>query len=197
MTVITVERTLYTFDDLPTEKAKRAALEWGRDVYFKGEWWDSVYDDFQQIAKIIGIDIYDDGRRSAIFFQKLFCQGQGASFRGFYSYAKGCRAGIRAHAPIDTRLHAIVDRLADVQRSAFYRLYANVEPIRDTTIHCEVYEARPEQADEVTGALRDLCDWLARQLADECLALGEDDHIGEWLTINEFTFDETGDRQDP
>jgi hypothetical protein len=54
----TTTRTLYQFDELPTEKAKDKARDWFREGMFNYGWWDHIYED----AKNIGLEItsFDD-----------------------------------------------------------------------------------------------------------------------------------------
>ena len=49
-----IETTVYRFDEL-ADAAKDKARAWYREGGFDYDWYDSVYEDFQQIAEILGI----------------------------------------------------------------------------------------------------------------------------------------------
>lgn len=45
--------TLYTYDELPTEKAKERARDWALEFALLDDWWECTYDD----AICIGLNI--------------------------------------------------------------------------------------------------------------------------------------------
>ena len=51
-----VETKVYTFDEL-SDEAKQKAIEHWREGYLDYDWWDAVYEDADQCAKILGINI--------------------------------------------------------------------------------------------------------------------------------------------
>ena len=107
-------------------------------------------------------------------------QGDGASFAGRYSYARG--AAMEPSAPTrrrTTELHRIADELQAVQRSNFPPV---AQPtIRQSGRYCHEYTMAIEverdsptwqpmtdgAEDSVIEALRDLARWLYRQLRSE------------------------------
>lgn len=119
------EKTEFTFDELD-DRAKEKA----RDAYRYSEhyphdsWWDSVYEDSDTIARMMGIEIkrrhqptYGGGIVSGpqIWFSGFSCQGDGACFEGNWSPVRDPLAALSAvmeHAPQDTRLHEIAFDLA-------------------------------------------------------------------------------------
>ena len=54
----TETRTVYQYDELPTEKAKDKAREWYCQASSSDEWWEQVYEDAKMVGiKITGFDI--------------------------------------------------------------------------------------------------------------------------------------------
>ena len=108
-----VETTVFTIDEL-SDAAKENARIWYRDQGLHDEWYDFLYEDFEAICGILGITLattpvrlYGGGNRDKpqIFWSGFSFQGDGASFAGYYSHARGAGRAIRAHAPQDTELH--------------------------------------------------------------------------------------------
>ena len=64
----------------------------------------------------------DAGKSPHLVFRGFASQGDGASFEGQYSHARGAARAIRAHAPKDEELHRIADELQAVQKRNFYQL---------------------------------------------------------------------------
>ena len=102
-----VESTVYTIEEL-SEAARERARAWYRETCLDCEWYDAVYEDFQAICGILGIvlrtspvRLYGGGTREKphLYFRGFSSQGDGASFEGSYSHARGAPKGIRAHAP--------------------------------------------------------------------------------------------------
>lgn len=119
------------------------------------EWWDSVYDDFINIAGILGFDVQD------IQFSGFWSQGDGASFTGNYAYKKGCVAAIIVYAPKDETLHAIARDIVTMQKPAFYRIEGPIYRQSHRYSHEKTIRA---ESDELTGIARQLCQWLYDQL---------------------------------
>jgi hypothetical protein len=208
-----VETLVYRLDELKAP-AKDKARAWYREIGFDHDWYDAVYDDFQQIAAILGlrfrttpVRLYGGGTRQmrCIWFRGFWSQGDGAAYEAWYSYAAHAPQLVRAHAPQDADLHRIADALQAVQRRNFYQLYA-VTSLRGHYCHArsmviEVTRDSPTgqemtgEADEVvTEALRDLADWLYRQLQQEYDFLTSDAAIDEVIRANDYSFTAEGRR---
>ena len=208
-----VKTTVYTIDEL-SGAAKENARIWYRDQGLHDEWYDFVYEDFGTICQILGVSLRTStvklvggGTRDRphIFFSCSSSQGDGASFEGVWSHARGSRKAIRAHASKDEELHRIADVLQDAQRRNFFQLHAT---IRQSSRHCHEYTmAIGVERDSPTGqpptdgaedavieALRDLARWLYRQLQSEYEHQTSDDAVDEILAINELTFTADGTR---
>lgn len=193
---------IYTFDEL-SESAKEKAREWYRDGALDYDWWDFIYEDADNVAKLLGIEISRKGSKGQtleIWFHGFYCQGDGSSFAGSYSYAKGAPIKIREHAPQDTELHRIADQLQALQRRHFYRLCAEITSYRDTSIRVEVYNSENRYADipdeqELTDLLNDFNAWIFRQLETEYEYLMSDETVDESIQANEYEFTEEGEIQ--
>ncbi len=69
----TIELKLYSFDEL-SDEAKEKAIERCSDFNIDYDWYQSIYDDFTEIAKNAGFDITN------IYFSGFYSQGDGAMF---------------------------------------------------------------------------------------------------------------------
>ena len=208
-----VETTVYTIDEL-SDAAKEAACAWYREAVLHDKWYDFVYEDFETICRIIGVmlattpvRLYGGETRDKpqVYWSSFSSQGDGASFSGRYSYARGAAKAIRAHAPQDAELHRIADELQEVQRRNFHQLHAS---IRQSGRYCHEYAMAIEvERDSPTGqpptdgaddtvieALRDLARWLYRQLRQEYEHQTSDETVDEIVQVNAWTFTAEGRR---
>ena len=208
-----IETTVYEIEELSAE-AKDKARNWYRDTGLHDDWYDCVYEDFETICGILGVTLqtspvrlYGGGVRQKphVFFRGFHSQGDGASFEGSWSYARGPVRAIRAHAPRDEELHRIADVLQDVQRRNFYQLHARIRQngryCHENTMTIEVERESPFQqpmTDDaeaaVVEALRDLARWLYRQLECEYTHFTSDEAVDETIAINMWTFTAAGER---
>ena len=206
-----IETTVYTIDEL-SDAAKENARIWYRQAGLHDEWYDFVYEDFEAICGIIGVTLgttpvrlYGGGTRDKpqIHFSGFHCQGDGASFAGRYSYARGATKAIRAHAPKDEELHRIAEELQAVQRRNFFQLHSTIRQsgryCHEYTMAIEVERDSPTwqpiadgAEDAVIEALRDLARWLFRQLRSEYEHQTSDDAVDEIVSVNEWTFTADG-----
>ena len=132
-------------------------------------------------------------------------QGDGASFEGTFSHAKGAARAIRTHAPKDEELHRIADELQAVQKRNFYQLGGSIRTrgsyCHEHSMAIEIERNSPTwqpmtdgAEDTVIEALRDLARWLYRQLEREYEYLTSDAAVDEAIAINGFTFTAEGRR---
>jgi hypothetical protein len=208
-----IATTVYRIHELP-EGAKDRARAWYREAGFDDHWYDAVYEDFQHIAEILGIRLKTrtthlvGGRTRqdpCIWFSGFWSQGDGACWEGTYSYRRSAAAELRAHAPKDQTLHRIAATLQAAQRQNFYQLGAEVTH-RGNYYHASTMAVSVSQdsatAVEITGdaetvvtdALRDLANWLYRQLEQEYEYLTSDEAVDETLVVGGYTFTEEGQR---
>ena len=207
------ETTVYRLDEL-SDDAKEKARAWYRQVGLDHDWFEFVYDDFERICAILGVNLktvpvrlYGGGTRQkpCIWFSGFWSQGDGACFEGRYSHAAGATRTIRDRAPKDNELHRIADVLQAVQRRNFYQLYATVTH-RDRYYHeysmaisverdSPTWQDMTADAEEtVIEALRDLARWLYRQLEREFDDLASDESVDDAITANAYTFTAAGHR---
>ncbi len=202
-----IEITVYTIDEL-SDVAKDTARAWYRTSCLDYEWYDFVYQDFETICGILGVTLrtspvrlYGGGTRDKphLYWAGFSSQGDGASFEGSYSHAKGAVKAIRAHAPKDHELHCIADALQAVQRRNFWQIHGTITQrgryCHEYTMTIDVERDSPtwqpptdDAEDAVTEALRDLARWLYRQLRDAYEAETSDCAVDEAMEVNGWTF---------
>lgn len=194
-------RTLYQYDELPTEKAKAKAREWLREL--EAETFDADYtlEDATRMATVLGITIDNRG----IAYRGFSSQGDGASFTGRWVQDLKASAAIRAEAPRDTELHRIADalcsvniyphrELAEITRRSYHyahEMTVDIEVTRNSN-EDEDIDIRPEDVRCVDEALRSFMRWIYRQLElawDRSLS---DASLIENLTDNDYEFLEDG-----
>lgn len=208
-----LEQTVFQFEEL-SDEAKERAREWYREG--EGEYFSSdpfIYESAETAAKLIGIefDTARDGREPAIAWSGFWCQGDGASFAGTYTFTRGAADAVRAEFPTNTALHAIADGLQALQ--AHYKLSGagpgNVEGkviksgreahsgAMDATVTDSETGEEPEDY-EITkrflGFMRDFADWIYEGLKAEYESRQEDEYVDDQIIANEYEFDEDGNR---
>lgn len=208
-----IETTVFRLDEL-SDAAKDEARAWYREGGFDYDWYEAVYEDFQRIAKILGLDLktrpvrlMGGGTRQepCIWFRGFWSQGDGACFETRLSYRKGAPRLIREYAPQDTELHRIADALQAIQRRNFYQLRAEASHrghyYHEYCMAISVERDSPNWQDmtadaeeTVIEALRDLARWLYSQLEREYDYLSSDAVVDETILANEYMFTETGRR---
>lgn len=211
--VITIEKTVFKFDELESS-AKETALDYFRCSIETYDYSESVLDDAETIAALIGID-FDTVQvplmngsfrtKPKIYWSGFSSQGDGASFLGCYEYKKGAAKAVKAHAPSDKKLHAIVDDLQAAQKKHFYSLYARIASGRlanhychENTVSIEVTDSRDEYRDigdseeKIAECMRDFMRWIYRQLEAEYEYQTSEEAIKETIASNEYEFTESG-----
>lgn len=83
-----IETTVYRLGEL-SDAAKDKARAWYRERGFDYDWYDAVYEDFQRIAEILGLNLKtrtvrlmggDTRQDPCIWFRGFSSQGDGACF---------------------------------------------------------------------------------------------------------------------
>jgi hypothetical protein len=192
---ITKKYTVCKFSEL-SEDARQEALEKLYDINVDFDWWDSDYDDFKAIGKILGIDIGN------IYFSGFASQGDGACFEGNYRYNKGSSKAIREYAPQDKELHRIADSLRQIQRERFYKVTAHIKQsghyshkycTEITVSHSDTGDYMDTETSEaITETLRDFMEWIYRQLNKQYDYLTSHEAIIETIEANDYNFFENG-----
>lgn len=212
MRTIETRNTVYQYDEL-TDEAKERAREWYRRACDGDDYWqESVIEDAETCAKILGIEIDQrqvkrmDGKYNEhpkIWFSGFSSQGDGACFEGRYQYRKGAAKAIRQHAG-DPELWAIADALQDAQRGVLYSARARMQHsghyvhsgCMAVSVECERGgdEARGEAESVIEQCMRDFADWIYKQLETEYDYQNSDEQVDEMIRANEYEFEEDGTR---
>lgn len=198
----TIQKTIYLYNELPTEAAKAKAREWYKETGLDYEWWDSVYDDAKTILGAIGFSGVD------ICFTGFSCQGDGASFTGNYGLAAGWRGALREYCPLESEVFAVAESLDALQAKHDGRLTATV--VRDrygysrychpgtmaATLYDEGGDSEVPEADEAEflELARKLARWVYRNLEAEWDHLNGDESVSETIEANEYEFCGDGSR---
>jgi len=190
--MITIETTVYKFDEL-SDAAKQKALNAWRDLGgFDDEY---VIDYCKEAAKMFGLDI------DKIYYSGFSSQGDGACFEGRYKYKAGALAAVKKEWPKWTALHGIVERLEAVQKRNFYRLTAVIKHrghyyhsgcmLIDVEDSENQYRDLKDAEDSVIDELRDFADLIYAMLSDEYDYTQSDAYVTENIQGNgvEFTVD--------
>jgi hypothetical protein len=193
----------FTFAQL-SDRAKAHARDLRRDWDVRDDWWDFTYSDFIEIAKRLGVATEE----KQIHFSGFCSQGDGACFRGLYTYAPNAVAEVTDWAPIDEELHRIARELTllqvEVKLQTGETLEAQITTTSGRYSHSHTMDIDASlTGDNYTGyestwedtlrqLLRDLADWLYRQLEAEYEYLTSDEHLDEVLADSDLSFDEDG-----
>lgn len=195
--------TNYSFDEL-SDSAKDRARDWFRQRIEVEDWSEQVIEDAMRIAGLFGLDMHTrpvrlmgEGTRlePSVYFD--IDRGAFVSIEGLYSYRKGALQAVKAEAPQDTDLHALVATLQDVQRRNFYRLTATMSHGREfqtVDVDTDGPALSERDTDTVTEALRDFSSWILSNLRREYEYQMSDEAIDEAIRANEYEFDEDGSR---
>jgi hypothetical protein len=198
----TIEKTIYKYDELPTEAAKAKAREWYRETGLDYEWWDAVYEDAKTILAAIGFSDVD------IRFSGFYCQGDGASFTGRYGLAAGWRDTLREYCPLETEVFAVAESLDAMQARHDGRLVATVERDRygysrychdgamAASLHDEGGDDEVSDAEEAEflELARRLARWIYRNLEAAWDGINEDESVASVIIDNDYEFWADGSR---
>lgn len=209
---ITKTIQLYQFDEL-SDRAKERARDWWKQSETEDFDTDYMYDDFVRMGALIGIEfkqravpLMGGGTRydPTIYWSGFSSQGDGACFEGDYSYAKGAPAAIRKEtSDSEKTLIDIAERLQALQKRYFYGVTASMEH-SGRYYHSGCMRVAVEHdsgrdvadADDFIECMRDFADWMYKQLEAEYYSRMEDDYVDDAIRANEYTFTESGKRED-
>ena len=210
-----VETTVYRIDEL-SEKAKaRAREEYIEDVLNNVmQWYEPVFDDFEQICDILGITLENQPAKAkeparpstlslCIWFRGFSNQGDGACFDGRWEHVPHTCNRIRVYAPKDERLHKIADSLASAQKQNSNELYATTKQqgryYHEHSMRIDVERANDVELEHTEGseetvseALRDLARWLYRSLEARYEYETSDSIADEAILANDWKFTANG-----
>ena len=207
-----IETTVYEYEEL-SDKAKEKARDWYRELAFSDSSdWDTTIEDAVQMGEILGISFkrreveYMSGRKGSepcVYFSGFWCQGDGASFEGSYSYAKGALKKIKAEVPLDSDLHQIAAELQEIQRRYKWQLTAWIttsggyshSTSMDVDTEADVMDVSVEDQNAVRRLMRRFADWIYEQLKAEYEYQTSDEVIAENIIANEYFFTADGKRR--
>lgn len=223
-----IETEVFQFDEL-ADKAKEKARDWFREGSMHDDWYDATFEDAVQCAAEMGIAIGTKTQRyhvmgrdgkpgrngtqevTEIYFSGFSSQGDGASFAGVYTYKADAVEAIKAHAPLDTKLHEIAERLVAAQalgpvcesvtvtqRGNYSHSGSMDFEFNDEDESVALSEIAPdtirESEKEIISALRSFADWIYRQLEKEYEWQNADEQVDDNIRANEYTFTVNGKR---
>ncbi len=193
METIVTKTNVFSFTEL-SDEAKETAIVANRLMDVDDTFWsENVIEDAKTIGALAGIEIEN------VWFSHSYSQGDGACFEGSYSYTIGALKAVKDHAPMDEKLHDIIQTLQDIQRRAFYRLEATCKQIGhylhsgcmsvDLTWNKD-YSLDIEQ--DLRDALRLYADWIFSSIVKDYEYFTSDEYIRERLEERDDKFLESG-----
>jgi hypothetical protein len=196
----TIRTKVYQFNEL-SEDAKQKAIQSFEDINVFSDWWDSVYTDFEELCKTIGIDV--DLKKT--YFNGFYSQGSGSAFTADIN-VKECLQGIKAekwkeYAPLENL--KFYDVTKNLLRIAPY-CWANIRTSnRETSVKCETDMQTcggdsnvAAEFENLEDFLQDVADtlnhWLYTSLEKEYEYLTSEKAIAETIQANEYFFTKDG-----
>ena len=198
---------LFTFNEL-SDSAKEKARNWWRECSAGDSYWsESVIDEAKEQGKNMGLDINN------IHYSGFWSQGDGACFTGSWS-AANVKAGETAEgwgdSPETTRIKQIAAEFEqfakDWPESSFtveHRGHYSHEYCTDFNVslgHDADNELPAGQwkgaCDSIIETARDYMRWIYKQLEKEDQYQNSDECVDENILANEYTFLESGKRED-
>ena len=189
-------RKLYQFDEL-SEAAQEKALEILSDVNFFDDWSEFTTDEFKDFLEVIGV------ADPIISFSGFASQGDGLSFTGIYSYAKGGRKeAAETHTGLYMKCRDEIRTIFNLQKKYFYKLEGKINRTshhysHKNTVTFDMYD-RLEVKDfsaveeELQEAFRGIMQEMYRMLEAEYDYLSSRDAIKESIDANGYEFTEEG-----
>jgi hypothetical protein len=197
--------TVYKASELPTEKARERARDWYRNL-ISAEDFECTVDGLREFAGLLGFGDSNHprqrGKGPSLWWAVGYCQSDRATFEGTW-YASDFQPkvildfGDEDHAALAARFAEFAARFPSSHASKTERY---------TIDHCDIFgnddEELPdgweaiasEATDELRAMFRDLDQFAYRSLRDESDYLLSDESIDETLEVNEYEFNEDGDR---
>lgn len=165
--------TLFTLAELPTVKAREKALQWAREALLD-EWWESVYNDAEQVG--LRIEGFDTGRGD-------YCN---VCFQ--HDPASVAVAIMREHGG-DTEKAAAMFASADDEYNGVNGKITLATPDKADELQ-EEYDAKIEEFRQVLSRC------YLKQLREELEYREGAEYLAEMCEANGYTFTITGERRD-
>lgn len=193
--------TVYNINEL-NDKAKDKVLGEWHHCLIDCNWWDDIYDEFNQIMEYLGFDL-DENEPC---FTGFASQGDGASFTGDWLSGRMTKE-IMFYSHINpaffkcSELRTVADMLevlANKRLTGEVQRY-NLRYLHENTMVCNLIEIN-EDVPIVTDSLKNIFDTACKQLAKllykalekEYEYLTSDECLIEHLMTNEYEFTEDG-----
>lgn len=174
---------VFQFDELAA-KTQEKVLEKFRYINVEHDWYEPVYEGFEEIANEYGIEVDD------MNFSGFYSQGDGASFTGeisdFKKFAEktGLKRLVRLSNSIEYNLNMLVKRVT-------YQYYPSETVEADNGGY---YPRLSNLIEEKLGKVKDeLCEKLYRDLEEEYDYLTSDEIVAETIRANGYEFTEGGE----
>jgi hypothetical protein len=216
----TISITVYEYDEL-SPKAQEKARDWYREASAgDNDFADSVIEDVEQIAPLMGIDFALRDVRTVggktfqepcIFYSGFSSQGDGACFEGTWRASDVKPGEVAAYAPKDETLHAIAaefERISKEFPQATFSTKHRGNYYHEGCVEFDFntlpdYDGVLDPADEkrietAEGALkeaaRDFMKWIYRQLEAAYDYEQSDENVAEAIRANDYEFTAEGKR---
>lgn len=208
----TIETEVYQYSELSP-----AAKEKARDWYMTDlppEFWgaDHVIEDAVTILGLMGFEVKTHSVRlmsgksrqaPCVWWSGFSCQGDGASFKGWFKGQPGNLERVMGHAPLDEKLHGIALQLDEALAAAGTEVRCVVTTSGNYShSHSMDFEFEYPDAGEdanfdevekiIKSELRDFADWIYEQLEEEYIYHTSEEQIAETMESNEYTFTAEG-----
>lgn len=209
MTETIEEDQTFTFSELSDTAKQKARDAYTSGDYLYDEWWDSVYEDANRVAKILGLDIESTRVLKKggtvldidISFSGFWNQGDGASFKGSYQFNPKAVEEINEYCN-DEKLVRIATALTMMQLT---QRLQGLEPFSATikrsgnyshsnTMNFDIHDwgideiGEPDE-DQFAQLMRDFADWIYSSLETEHDHLTSDEVVDERLDEEKFDVD--------
>jgi hypothetical protein len=194
----TIDKTIFSFADLSTNKGLKAkVLEKYAYINVEHEWHNFTIEDFKEICSIIGLKV------SNTYFSGFYSQGDGACFVGSYRYRKNSINDLKAYAPQGAELHRIAKELQVLQKKTFYNTFCEITHsgryYHEGTMNFSL-SSNDERFENLIYSLendfeelfKDLAIWLYKALENEYNYLTSEEIILQTLESNGYEFTEDG-----
>lgn len=186
-----VEVSLYEYKEL-SDKAKEKARAWFTTDYPCHDWWDPIYEDAKEMAKLLGIEIDD------IYFSGFYSHGDGACFKGTFrpEDVKTVEEFLENY-PEEKTVLGLYERICKVKCPEDCRVNISVSGHHSHSHTMSISfteEMEREEERELLSCVRAFADWIYRTLEKEYEYLLSDEAVEESITANEYLFLEDGSR---
>lgn len=208
------EKTVFQFSEISPIAQRNARDRLRAGQFLPPDWWDTVYEDADCVAKLLGIQISPRDNRNGhprlnIYFSGFWSQGDGACFAGKYRPKLDALEAVTEYAPQDETLHAIARDLTVFQVTARMVYGAEIETdIKGSSSNyyhshtmyldsCEFTNGSPfvgvspsaAHINELLALMRRFADWVYFCLEAEYEYLISDESLDEILSEHEFDED--------